>query len=229
MGQQVPAGTWEVCLGPGGARTQIAVLSGGRGVSVLALQPASVSPAVSGSLVTRVGRRGRSRCGQTEGRSEPAACVIAAFGSLREVSRQVLDEGGAHRGAEGRGSTARGEAREIRVRADGPEDGQAACAQHSARRPRGRSGARGRGLKATGCGVGAGRPAGHLNPGDCQIGTRAQLPVLLRSAFASGTAGQDAVLSGARHLVPPRLLQGQQVSGAGAWGHGERRAPRPRY
>lgn len=74
MGQQVPAGTWEVCLGPGGARTQIAVLWWGRewgagvggaaggGVLVLALQPASISP-VSGSLVTRVGRRGRSRGG----------------------------------------------------------------------------------------------------------------------------------------------------------------------
>lgn len=102
--------------------------------------------------------------------------MIAAFGSPREVSRQVRAEGGAHRGAEGRGSTARGEAREIRVRADGPEDGQAVRALHSARRPRGRSGARGRGLKATGCGVGAGRPAGHLNPGDCQLGTRAQAP-----------------------------------------------------
>ena len=33
-------------------------------------------------------------------------------------------------------------------------------------------------------------------------------------------AGHDEVLSGARHLVPPRLLQGQQVSGAAAWGHG---------
>lgn len=85
-------------------------------------------------------------------------------------------------------------------------------------RARGRSGARGRGLKATVCGVGAGRPAGHLNSGDCQLGARAQLCILLCFGFASGIAGQDAVFLGAGRLVPPRLLQGQLVRGPAGWG-----------
>ena len=96
-------------------------------------------------------------------------------------------------------------------------------------RARGRSGARGRGLKAMVCAVGAGRPAGHLNSGDRRLGARAQLCILLCFGFASGTAGQDAVFLGAGRLVPPRLLQGQLVRGPTGWGApGQDGLPLPR-
>uniref|UniRef100_A0A8C4KYC7 Solute carrier family 37 member 2 n=1 Tax=Equus asinus TaxID=9793 RepID=A0A8C4KYC7_EQUAS len=77
-------------------------------------------------------------------------------------------------------------------------------------RPRGQSGARGRGLPASGCGARAGRPAGHLNHADCPLGTRARLCALLRPPSALRVpAGQDAIFLGSGCLVPPRLLQGQ--------------------
>lgn len=84
----------------------------------------------------------------------------------------------------------------------------------------GRLGASGRGLRASGRGAGAGRPAGHLNAAAAGRDAPPCTPRPAPSASPQtvGTGRQDAVLLGSGHLVPPHLLQGQLVSGAGDGG-----------